>query len=131
MLEEDLRALLLTGPGIPPRVYWVQRPQGAAMPDIVLTRITGLPDYHMQGPSGLVQSRVQADVWTSSTYAEAKGIARALAALLSGYRGTIGATRFQMIQIDGERDFFDAGSNDAERFYRVSVDLLIHHHQET
>jgi hypothetical protein len=128
MLEENLRSLLLTGAGVPPRVYWLQRPQGGTLPDIILTRISGIPDLHMQGPSGLIASRVQADIWAES-YASAKTASRALVALLSGYKGTVGTTRFQLITIDGERDLFDAGSNDAQRFYRVSIDLMIHHHE--
>jgi hypothetical protein len=127
-MEESLRTLLLTGPGVPPRVYWLQRTQGGALPDIILTRISGIPDLHMQGPSGLTASRVQADIWAES-YATAKSASRALVALLSGYSGTVGNTRFQLITIDGERDSFDAGSNDAQRFYRVSIDLMIHHHE--
>lgn len=127
-LEEDLRSLILAGPGIPARVYWVQRPQAGDLPAIVLQRITGLPDYHMQGPSGLVESRVQADVWALG-YGDAKFLARALIDHVSGFRGTQGTTNFQAIMIDGERDLFEGGSNDADRYFRVSIDLMIQHNE--
>jgi hypothetical protein len=125
-MEEDLRTFVLGGFGIPQSVHFVARPQGSAIPVIVLTRISFVPTYTMDGPDGLAMSRVQADVY-ASTWTEAKAVTRALAERVSGFRGAVGSTVFQLIEIDGERDYYDAGSNDAERFFRVSTDLLIHH----
>lgn len=127
-LEEDLRTLILAGQGVPPRVHWLKRSQAGELPAITLQRITGLPDYHMQGPSGLTESRVQADVWAAG-YGDAKFAARALVARVSGFRGVQGSTNFQAIMIDGMRDDYEGGSNTAEDFFRVIIDMIIQHNE--
>jgi NADPH-dependent curcumin reductase CurA len=125
-MEADLRTLVLSGAGVPPRVHWVQRPQGDPLPAVILHRISNVPMYRIDEVDGLVMSRVQADIY-GETYAAVKAATRAIETTVSGYAGTVGATVFQLIQIDGERDWYDAGSNDADRFYRVTLDLLVHH----
>lgn len=125
-MEEDLRTRILGGSGVPSRVHWLVRPQGSAIPAVVLTMVSRTPSYTMDGADGLQFSRVQVDVF-ASTYSEAKTAARAVETRVSGYSGTTGSTEFQLIQIDGERDIFEAGANDADTFARVSLDLLIHH----
>lgn len=128
-MEPDLRALLLADAGVAAltgRVAWGERPQGSALPAIVLTRVSGLPAYHMEGRATLVQTRVQADCW-AATYADAWAVGAALDARLSGYRGNFGATRFHGVFSEGARDLRDAGADDADRFFRVSIDFIIHH----
>jgi len=60
----------------------------------------------MQGASGLVESRVQIDC-RAGTVAEALELARAIEARLSGYRGTVGTTKFMGIFKQSERSRFD------------------------
>lgn len=121
-MEEALIAFILADAGVTAavgnRVYWVQRPQASEVPAIVLTRIGGLRDYHTQGPSGLISSRVQADVF-AKTYGAAKAASRALIACLSGHKGG----RFQGAFVDGERDFYEGD----QALHRVSIDFLISH----
>lgn len=131
-MEKDLRALILADPGVAavsPRVAWGERPQSGALPSIVLTRISGTPTYHMEGPAGMTETRVQADVW-SETYASGDATAKALEGLLSGYRGSYGGTRFHGVFSEGATDLREAGANDADRFFRVSIDFMIHHSEE-
>ena len=125
-MEEDLRTLILTGTGAPSLVFFAARAQGSGLPAVVLNRITGIPSMTMDGPDGLVFSRMQVDVY-DSTWLGAKTALRVIQSTVSGYAGTVGDTEFQLIQIDGERDFREAGQNDADRFFRVSMDLVIHH----
>jgi len=111
-MQEDLTALLLadtaiaglTGDG--DRLYWNVKEQGKPDPSAVLYLISGVPDYHMQGPSGLVESRVQVDC-RGDTVADALELARAIEARLSGYRGTVGTTKFMGIFKQSERSRFD------------------------
>jgi len=121
-MEEALIAFILADTGVQAavgnRVYWVQRPQASEVPAIVLTRISGDRDYHTQGPSGLVSSRVQADVY-GKTYAAAKTAGRALIARLSGHKGGM----FQGAFVDGERDFYEGD----QALHRVSIDFLLSH----
>ncbi|WP_037437158.1 tail completion protein gp17 [Sinorhizobium fredii] len=126
-MEEALVSLLLSAAGVTSlvgtRINWLRKPQSDdGVPYIVLQRIDGDRDYHMRGPSGYVTSRVQADVY-GITYGSSKKTARALVALLSGYRGGI----FQGIFIDSERDLPAADPGEVTNLFRTSVDLIIHH----
>lgn len=108
------------------RIDWQKRPQGDALPSISMQRVSGVRDYAMQGPTGLVQSRVQVDCW-GETYASALAVARAARDLLSGIRRHIGATELQGAFIDGERHDFEKEGNAAEGFHRISMDFQIWH----
>lgn len=111
-MQEALTALLLadtaiaglTGDG--DRLYWNVAGQGKPDPMAVLYLISGVPDYHMQGPSGLVESRVQIDC-RAGTVAEALALARAIEARLSGYRGTRDGIKFMGVFKQSERARFD------------------------
>lgn len=107
------------------RIHWVRSPQGAALPRVVLYRISGVRDMHMAGPSGLIASRVQADCMGAS-YGSAKAVARAVEARLSGYSGTTGGITFQGAFLIGERDdYFDGETPD--KIFRTSLDFNIWH----
>lgn len=70
------------------RIFSGVLPQGETGQSVVQNLISEGSDYHMQGPSGLVQSRIQIDSWATTQDA-----AVALAALvydcLSGHSGAI------------------------------------------
>jgi hypothetical protein len=119
-MEEAITALLASVAG--GRRYWVRAPQQAGRPFVVLNRISGLPDYHSQGPSGYVASRVQADCY-AETYTAAKQVARAVKAALSGYRGGI----LQGVFADNERDLPAADAGEVKYLFRTSLDLIVHH----
>lgn len=111
------------------RVHWLRRPQSESIyPTCILQRISGDRKYHMQAPDGISSSRVQIDVWGKS-YSAAKLAARAIIAVLTGYKGTVLTTKFQGIFIEGERDLIDEENDANERLYRVSVDALIWHNE--
>ncbi len=130
MIEEALRAAL-AGDGaiaalVGSRIHWAERPQGNALPAIVLHRIAGGRDYHGAGASGLVRSLVQADCW-AATYTDAKALARATAAAVNGLTSTINGTELQGIFIRSERDMPPEPGSGAERYHRASLDLEIWH----
>lgn len=127
-MEAALIAHLLATAGITAlvgdRITWGRRDQGGTLPAIVLHRIDGAPDYHLDGPSGLVASRVQVDCWGLS-YGSAKTVARAVDTAISGARFTRGAIRFDAVLIVDERDTtFD---ETATALFRTSLDLAVHH----
>jgi hypothetical protein len=105
------------------RINWSRRPQGAALPCIVLQRVSGLPDVHHAGASGLVVSRVQVDCWGAS-YGSAKAVARAVETAITAQTFTQGATRFDVILIDSERD---DSTDETTPLFRTSLDLMVHH----
>ena len=125
-MEETLIAFLLADSGIAAIIgkeaTWAERKQGGAFPALVLHRISGNRDYNMQGPSGLVQSRIQADCWALK-YADAIKLSRAVRLALSGYQ----AGNIQGAFIDSERQSVEQETNGAQRYFRVSLDFMIWH----
>lgn len=75
------------------RVDWDQLQQGAVGPAIVMHLISDIPGYHMAGPDGLIDARVQFDCRGSSAD-EARQVSDALNARLSGYRGVFHGVKF-------------------------------------
>ena len=126
-MEAALIAKLLATAGVTnlvsTRINWSRRPQGAALPAIVLQRISGTPDVHHAGASGLVVSRVQVDCWAAS-YGSAKAVARAVETAVTAQTFTQGATRFDVILIDSERD---DSTDETTPLFRTSLDLMVHH----
>ena len=96
----------------------------SALPAVVLTRISGGPLYADDGEVGLEQARIQVDCW-AETYAAAKLLARAVAACLSAFEGTVGATVFQFIELDIEQDLREGGGNAAAYPFRTALDFLV------
>lgn len=126
-MEAALIAKLLATAGVTnlvsTRINWSRRPQGAALPAIVLHRVSGTPDVHHAGASGLVVSRVQVDCWAAS-YGSAKAVARAVETAVTAQTFTQGATRFDVILIDSERD---DSTDETTPLFRTSLDLMVHH----
>ncbi len=125
-MEADLIAKLLASSGVTAlvstRINWSRRPQGSALPAIVLHRIDGLPDVTHGGASGLVVSRIQADCWAAS-YGAAKAVARAIETAITAQTFTQGSTRFDVILIDSERD--DTSDQSDTPLFRTSLDLMV------
>jgi hypothetical protein len=130
-MEEALRSLIVANSGVTAlvstRVYWGLVPQAVQTQSWVrMNRITGNRDNHMQGPSGLVSSAVQVDC-VSNTYSGAKLTARAIVAVVNGYRGTSGSMAIQGIFIRDERDGNEAATGDTATRFMTSLDLEIWH----
>jgi hypothetical protein len=127
-MEEALFTLLLGDTGLAPmvggRIYPSARPQASPLPAITLQRIGGGPLYADDGEVGLEEARLQIDCW-GATYTSAKQVARAVTLRLSGFDGQVGATVFQSIELDAERDLREPGSNAAEYPFRTSLDFII------
>lgn len=125
-MEEAIINRLLATAGVTAlvgtRVYPGTRRQGSPLPALVFNRISGVRDYTMVEPSGLVESRVQIDAWASE-WLGAKTLARAVRASLSGIKGTFSGIEVQGVFLDGERDTFEGEA--PERLYRVSMDFNV------
>jgi hypothetical protein len=126
-MEESLVSYLLASSGLAAlvgtRVYWTRAPQNVAKPYAALQRVSGNRDYHMLGPSGLVESRVQIDCY-AVTALTAEALARAVDAALSGWH----ADDIRGVFRDSMRDLpTDTGSG--ETAARVSLDYIIHHQE--
>jgi hypothetical protein len=132
-VRPGLRAYLLADSGISAlvggaRIYAVHLPQGETQASIVFSRISGLGDHHMQGPSGLARPRLQIDCWAASIDA-AFALSNMVKERIDGFRGDMpyGANSPQdLITVrgvffDSEREDYD----DTAKLYRASCDYFI------
>lgn len=124
-MDEALRALLVgssVNTDVAGRIFWDTIPQATTKPCIVMFLVSGEPDYHMAGPSGLVDSRVQIDT-RAATRTAALNLSRKVEAALSGYRGIIGGIKLNGIFKISERSAFE--DNGAESFFLRSADYRV------
>lgn len=104
------------------RVYWDTLPQGQSQGSICMTVVSGITDYHMAGPSGLMFSRIQFDC-RDGTAAKARAIADALNDRLSGFRGVFQGFQFQGCFEANQRTSF--GMVDSHKWFTDSRDFEI------
>lgn len=99
------------------RIYINLALQGAAVPHVTYQQLSGLRDEVMIGPSGLVESRFQINIW-GDTYTENRSIANAVRGLLDGYSGTVGTVEIEAIHMIDESDVpqFPAGKDVIKRY---------------
>ncbi len=119
-MEQALTDLLASVAG--GRRHWVSAPQTAVRPYVVLNRVGGQPNYHMQGPSGFVSSRVQMDCYADK-YTEATALAVDVTTLVSGYTGGT----IQGIFVESERSLPAADAGEVSSLFRVSIDITVLH----
>lgn len=128
-MEEALVVYLLAGASlsalVAARAYWMHAPQLALKPYVILNRISGVRDYHLTAASGLVESRVQMDVY-GLTYVSAKLVARAIESRLSGVQTSQGAVRFSGCFLSNERDGYEDDAT-PDKLFRTSLDFMIWH----
>ncbi|WP_426043699.1 tail completion protein gp17 [Caulobacter sp. DWR3-1-2] len=125
-MEETLIAYLLASPSlvalIGDRLTPGVRTQGALLPALVFNLVSDLPDYSNSGPTGLTQARIQLDAY-GATYAQAKAVARAANARLSGWRRAVGGWAIHGVFQQNAHDTF---TNDApEKIHGVSTDFIV------
>lgn len=103
------------------RVYWVDRPQAAALPAVTLQIITDLRPQHLKGFNELRDTRVQIDCW-AATYAAVTALKEAVLAAVVPLN-TSNGIRFDRAIIDGERDLGERV--ETQFIHRASVDLMV------
>jgi len=108
------------------RIYPIALDQGVALPAIVYTEITGIPDYSCDGPTGQEASRYQITSW-AETIPEAREIAEAVKDLFSGYVGTAASVTIQIAHVLNKYDVpaIDRESDETTQ-YGKAVDVMIH-----
>lgn len=127
-MEEALRAYLLTQPAltdlIGERIFWGVRPQGTPLPALVLNRISQPGDHTYKARVRLCKARVQMDCLGASN-ASARGLERALLAVLDGKSFIQGGIEFQGCFAINARDLTSPGTTDADTIFRPSIDFNI------
>lgn len=102
------------------RIFPTQAPQGEKRPSVVYRRTSGTSDYHMLGPSGLAQVRMQLDS-NAEQLALAVQLSNVVHDRLSGFHGTQDNVEVQGAFMVSEREDFDA----VTMLFRVSRDYNI------
>lgn len=127
-IRPALREFLLgdsnIGAAVASRVFPIKIPQGVKAANIVYTRISGVGDYDMQGPTGLSGPRYQLDAWAPLAD-DATALASLIKDRVDGFRGVMGsgenAVTVQGVFCSDERENYD----DIAQLHRVSRDYFI------
>lgn len=107
-------ALLLNATPAADRIYPQIAPDAAAPPYIVHQRVSANTENILDGASGLVNTRLQVDVY-ATTYAQAQAVAAAIDALMAGWE-------VQNVSVLSQ-DFYEADA----KLHRVATDYSIWH----
>src|SRR5690554_4182708 len=114
-------------------IYPAALPQKPVYPAVTYQAVTGNTDYSFDGPSGLVMTRMQLDLYANS-YADIIMLKRSVMAALSGFRGPVGSPPLAMVYGAFhvmERDEFQEDMERAgPRVWRKSLDFNIWHKEE-
>lgn len=123
-MEGAFRSRLLAEPVatiIENRVYWVDRPQGKALPDVTLSVVSTVREEHMKGFQALQFVRVRADC-RGATYAEAKALSEAVIAAAVP-PATVNGINFRRASVIGPRD---RGENTAAGFiHNKQIEFIV------
>lgn len=128
-MEQALRAYLLADTAIAAvigtRIYWSQRPQGAALPCIVLNVISSVPTYEYTGGAPIVDARVQVDVY-GPDYGAVKSLARLAVTRLGGKRVVQSGVNMRFFKLN-ERDDRGEAETAGTAVFRISTDYQVWH----
>lgn len=103
------------------RVYWVERPQAAALPAVTLQIISDQRPQHMKGFDSLRGTLVQVDCW-GDDYGAVTALKEAVLAAIVP-ENTLNGIRFDRAIIDSERDLGEQGTT--KFIHRASFDLIV------
>jgi hypothetical protein len=124
-MQGALRARLLAATPltalVAQRIYWVERPQSSALPAITLQVVSDPRPQHLKGFQPLRETRVQMDVWGTSS-AQNSAITEALiaAAVPEGPNNGIRFNRGIIAGLD------TGGETSGTTFiHRTTVDLMV------
>ena len=111
------------------RIHHVQLPQGGAWPALTIQRIgDGRRVWSHEGPSGLVEARLQLDAWSRDTGAMSGDglvalVTDALRRTMDGFVGLWGSVRVRKVMLDSERSEYDPDVK--AQLWRRSQDYLV------
>jgi hypothetical protein len=124
VLEIGLQALLAGVGGSTGAYGGGYAPQSAVAPFLTYQRISADRDFHLQGPTGMADVRMQIDAY-AATYLQARQVAGAVRQLLDGYLGTSVGVKITASRLISDLDVFEPDTD--PKLFRVSMDYLISH----
>lgn len=111
------------------QAYLTRRPQNSALPAVVVSIVSRMPEYADDGEAGLAITRAQVDTYALTATA-ATDLAVLVTSVLSAYSGDddLGSpnnSTLVFFELVGERDLSETGSNSAEYLFRISQDYRV------
>ncbi len=89
------------------RVHPAALPQRPSLPALVYLRVSGVPTYDHDGPTGTVEARFQVSCW-ATRYGTARQLAAQVRSCLEGYKGLMGDTEIGHCFCVADRDAREA-----------------------
>lgn len=107
------------------RIYPGQAPQGVALPYVIQFRVSTRRFPHVGGPSGMVRTRIQIDVY-AATLDSAQSVFDALRDNLDGWRATLMDDVYvQSVNLDDEANDFTPSQDGADPgVHRIRADFI-------
>jgi hypothetical protein len=124
MIQTKLRQLLIDDEAVTAiaggRVYFNSSPQDVQQPMVVITTVSRVPDYTLEGPGGVDTYRLQLDCF-AGTYREAKTLADAVCEAVEQYSDD--ENEIQWFEIEDCRDVpGDPMEGQPNPIFGVSID---------
>ena len=132
IVEPAIQALIASL--CPGNVFFLEAPQGATGPFIIVQRTDSLRWRHINGPSGIAQAYIQIDCYYGG-YLAAKALAASVESALDGYQGKVyygNQSPQDYVLIGGislQNDLDNLDQTDAPKLYRNISSFLVTYNQ--
>lgn len=129
MIEKAIYNLLANNTSITDmvstRIYPQVRKQSDGLPAITYQVISGIRDYDLTGPNGLVEGRIQINCFADDPL-EAGELAAVVRAALNGHRGGAAGVHIETMLLEDQGDLpsFDP-ENEAQNVYAKMMDFYV------
>jgi len=128
MIEEAINSRLAGFAGlsalVSDRIYPAIAKQGAALPYVVHTRISGARESAMGADTGVSRARFQISSF-GSTYSSAKSVAKQIRLALQRYSGTVGGDEILAVFIENDFDLYEEDT----LLHHVATDVTVHYRE--
>ena len=129
MIEKIIYSLLSNSTAVTAlvntRIYPLIRDQADGLPAITYQTISGIRDYDLGGPNGLVDARVQINCFAATQLGAAE-LSAVVRNLLNGFKGGAAGYTVDCMLLDDESDLpvFDM-ENEAMNVYAKTMDFFV------
>lgn len=129
MIEQAIQSMILADASFNAiagnAVFYNKAPQKAALPYVILSRISAQRILSFAGYSGLTAPRVQVDCY-ATTYTQVRKMADVIRLAINGFRGTVLGKEIQGVFLEDDRDSYEPPEHgDEVGVHRVSNDYFV------
>ena len=107
------------------RIYPMVRNQEDGLPAVTYQEISGVRNYDLTGPNGLVEGRIQINCFADDPL-EAGELAAVVRAALSGHRGGSACVLIEKMLLDDQGDLpYIDPENEAQNVFAIMMDFYV------